>query len=641
MKRKIFTALFILFTLAALPQKITVVSPNNKVSVALYNIQNKDVGEWFLKVNYLNNDKISIAIPRIQLGLLRSDQDFSKELKFLKAGKPLQVNDQYTALHGKRSKCSNSANETVVSFENPGKAKLNLIIRAYNDGVAFRYEFPEKEGSFIVKDELTAYDIPAGAKRWLEKWNTANEGLYSTMNDDNVQEDWCYPALFNLADDGCWYLVHEADVNRGYCGSKLSNVLDKSHYKITFPDSKDGNGLGESNPAITLPWKSPWRVVIIGTLADIVESTLVEDVSPPSVIKNTDWIKPGLVSWNYWSNNHGTKDFKVVCEFADLAAGMDWPYTLLDWEWDAMSNGGNLDDAVKYILSLGVKPLLWYNSSGPHTRVSATPRDRMFTHENRVEEFAKLKKMGVAGVKVDFFESEKQYIIKYYLDILDDATQYQMMVYFHGCLVPRGWDRTYPNLMTQEAVRGAEWYNNGPEFTTTAPEHNTILPFTRNVVGPMDYTPVTFTDSQNPHITSYGHELALSVVFESGFQHMADRPSGYYDLPDAARSFLKEVPNAWDNTKLLDGYPGRDIIIARQKGDSWYIGGLNSERFDKTKILKFDFLPEGAKYKLTLISDGKHDKELVTQYIAVDKSSSVSVKLLRRGGFAAKLKRMQ
>ena len=641
MKRKILTSLLFLFTLTALPQKVTVVSPNQKISIALYNQQNQDLGEWYIKVNLNSNGKICEAIPRINLGLSRSDQDFSKELKFLKAGKTLLVTEQYSALHGKRSQCNNLANETVISFENPGKAKLNLIIRAYNDGIAFRYEFPEKEGSFVVKDEFTSYSIPQSAKRWLEKWNTANEGLYITMNDDNTQQSWCYPALFNLTDNNCWYLIHEADVNRGYCGSKLSNAVDKSLYKITFPDAKDGNGLGESAPTIILPWKSPWRIVILGSLSDIVESTLTEDVCPPSVIKNTDWIKPGLVSWNYWSSNHGTKDYKIVCDFADLAASMDWPYTLLDWEWDAMSNGGNLEDALKYIHSKGVKPLMWYNSGGKHTGVTSTPRDRMLTHESRVEEFTKLRKMGVAGVKIDFFESEKQDMIKYYLDILDDAAKFEMMVYFHGCIVPRGWERTYPNLMTHEGVRGAEWYNNGPEFTTTAPEHNTVLPFTRNVVGPMDYTPVTFTDSQNPHITSYGHELALSVVFESGMQHLADRPSGYYDLPDAPRSFLKEVPNAWDNTKLLDGYPGRDIIIARQKGDSWYIGGLNSERFDKTKTLKFDFLPDGVMYKLTLISDGKHDKEFSTQYIAVDKSSSVSVKLLRRGGFAAKLNKIQ
>jgi hypothetical protein len=641
MKRKVLTGLFFLFTLAALPQKVTVVSPNQKISIALYNQQNEDIGEWYIKVNFISNSNNFEAIPRINLGLSRSDQDFSKELKFLKAGKTLPVTEQYSALHGKRSQCNNLANESVISFENPGKAKLNLIMRAYNDGVAFRYEFPEKEGSFVVKDEFTSYSIPQSAKRWLEKWNTANEGLYITMNDGNTQQSWCYPALFNLPDNNCWYLIHEADVNRGYCGSKLSNAVDKSLYKITFPDPKDGNGLGESAPTIALPWKSPWRIIILGSLSDIVESTLTEDVCTPSVIQNTGWIKPGLVSWNYWSSNHGTKDYKIVCDFADLAAGMDWPYTLLDWEWDAMSNGGNLEDALRYIQSKGVKPLMWYNSGGKHTGVTATPRDRMLTHESRIEEFTKLKKIGVAGVKIDFFESEKQDMIKYYLDILDDAAKFEMMVYFHGCIVPRGWGRTYPNLMTYEGVRGAEWYNNGPEFTTTAPEHNTILPFTRNVVGPMDYTPVTFTNSQNPHITSYGHELALSVVFESGFQHLADRPAGYYELPDAARTFLKEVPNAWDNTKLLDGYPGRDIIIARQKGDSWYIGGLNSERFDKTKILKFDFLPEGVMYKLTLISDGKYDKEFVAQYIAVDKSSSVSVKLLRRGGFAAKLKRIQ
>lgn len=641
MKHNLLAGLFILFSLTALPQKVAVVSPNNKVSVALFNVQNSDAGEWYLQVNYRNGDKNTVAIPRILLGLSRSDQDFSTGLKYLKAGKSVLINEQYSALVGKRTNRSNSANETVVFFENQTKAKLNLIIRAYNEGVAFSYEFPEKEGTFTVKDEYTAYDIPSTAKRWLEKWNPANEGLYTAMTDDNTQQGWCYPALFNLPENEVWYLLHEADVNRTYCGSKLSNSANKSLYKITFPDPRDGNKLGESTPTISLPWKSPWRIIILGSLSDIVESTLTDDVSQPSVIKNTDWIKPGLVSWNYWSSNHGTKDFKIVCDFADLAASMGWPYTLLDWEWDAMSNGGNLEDALKYIHSKGVKPLMWYNSGGPHTGVTSTPRDRMLTHENRVEEFTKIKKLGVVGVKIDFFESEKQDMIKYYLDILDDAAAFEMMVYFHGCLVPRGWARTYPNLMTYEGVRGAEWYNNGPDLTTTAPEHNTTLPFTRNVIGSMDYTPVTFTNSQNPHITSYGHELALSVVFESGLQHLADRPSGYLELQDAPKSFLKDVPNSWDDTKLLEGYPGRNIIIARRKGDLWYIGGLSGERFERTKTLKFEFLPEGTKYKMTLISDGVHDKEFATQYLVVDKASSVNVKVLRRGGFAAKLSPMK
>ena len=630
--------LFFTFNSTLFAQKAVVQSANQKIVVELFSKQNNDIGEWYLKASYNNNGKNTVAIPEIDLGLSRSDQDFSKNLKFLKAEKPILINEEYTALHGKKSLCKNSANEVVVSFENPSKAKLNIIIRAYNDGIAFRYEFPEKKGSFVVKDELTSYTIPHETTRWMEKWNPANEGLYIPMDKNKILSgEWGYPALFNTANKDCWFLLHESDVNRNYCGTKLSNAVDSSKYKLTFPNPKDGRGLGESIPTITLPWKSPWRVIIMGTLQDIVESTLIDDVSTPSVIKNTDWIKPGVASWNYWSSNHGTKDYKIVCEFADLAAEMNWPYTLLDWEWDSMGNGGNLEDALKYIHSKGVKPLMWYNSGGPHNWVSSTPRDRMLTHENRVEEFTKLRKLGVAGVKIDFFESEKQDMIKYYLDILEDAAQFEMMVYFHGCIVPRGWERTYPNLMTLEAVRGAEWYNNTPDFTMPAPEHNATLPFTRNVVGPMDYTPVTFTNSQYPHVTSYGHELALSVLFESGIQHFADRPEGYYQLPDAPKTFLKNVPNAWDDIKLLDGYPGKDVVIARRKGNDWYIGGINAELKEKTKTIKFDFLPGGVKYKLTLIADGKHDKDFNTEYLVVDKSSSVNVKMLRRGGFAASL----
>jgi alpha-glucosidase len=635
MKWTILLVCSLLFSVAALSQKLTVTSPNQKVVVALSGQQKADACEWYLSLSCIVGGKSREAIPQIRLGLLRSDQDFSRGLLFLRSSKATLMTERYSALHGKRSLCTNAANEVVVSFENAQKAKLNLILRAYNDGVAFRYEFPEKGGSCVVKDELTSYVIPSAARRWLEKWNTANEELYSVMKNDSVQRDWGYPALFQSADSSCWFLVHEADVNRNYCGSKLSNVRDRSSYKITFPDSADGNGLGSSTPTITLPWKSPWRVVVMGSLAEIVESTLINDVSSPSVIQKTDWIKPGLVSWNYWSNNHGTKDFKVVCQFTDLAASMSWPYTLLDWEWELMGNGGSLEDATKYALFKGVKPLIWYGSGIYSWIPATTTHDRMRTHESRMEEFAKLKKLGIAGVKVDFFQCEKQDVISYYLDILEDAARYEMMVYFHGCLVPRGWERTYPHLMTMEGVRGAEWYNNGPDLTTTAPQHNTILPFTRNVVGPMDYTPVTFTNSQYPHTTSYVHELALSVVFESGFQHLADRPSGYFDLPDVARTFLKDVPNAWDDTKLLSGYPGRDIVMARRRGNAWYFGGLNAEQVEKKKTMTFGFLTPGTRYKLTLIADGEHDKDFAVQYLVVDNSSTVDVKMLRRGGFAA------
>ena len=616
-------------------QKASVVSPNKKVNVSLHNNQGQDIGSWYLKANYASNNKASEVIPKINIGVSRSDQDFLQNLKLVKVGKPTLINEKYSSLHGKRSQRSNSANELVLYFENPSKAKFNIIVRAYNDGITFRYEFPEKSGTFTIKDEFTAFSIPDKTERWLEKFDLSNEGLYQNTKNDSIQHDWCYPALFKSTNDAAWYLIHEADVDRNNTATKLSNKITKHEYKVTLPSPDEG--VGEALPNINLPWKSPWRVVMMGSLADIVESTLVHDVSTPSVLTDTDWIKPGVASWNYWSNNHGTKDYQVVTEFADLAAEMNWSYTLLDWEWDQMTNGGNLEDAIKYIHSIGVKPLMWYNSS-MFKWITSTPVDRMKTHENRVEEFTKLNKLGVYGVKIDFFLSEKQEMVKYYLDILEDAARFKIMVYFHGCIVPRGWQRTYPNLMTYEAVRGAEWYNNGPELTTSAPEHNTIMPFTRNVIGSMDYTPVTFTNSQFAHITSYGHELALSVIFESSMQHMADRPEGYRNLPDAPKTFLKQVPSTWDDTKLVEGYPGKFAVLARRKGNDWYVGGINSDgKRERTQNLNFDFLPEGKSYKLTLIADGEFDSTFSTKYMMVDKSTAFDVTMLRRGGFVAYL----
>lgn len=634
MKQILSIILISLIPVLSLAQNTKVISPDTKIKVELFKTNDNDTGEWGLKIISGENNPASEISPLIKLGISRSDQDFSKNLKFLKAGKTNLISEEYTSLHGKRSQRSNSANERVLSFENSNKAKMNVIIRVYNDGVTFRYEFPEKKGTFTIKDEFTSYVIPDSTVRWLQKFDLSNENLYDKMSDTTVQQNWSYPALFQSPDSSYWYLIHEADVNRNYCATKLSNINEQSEYKVTLPEPHEGEG--EALPTISLPWKSPWRVIILGELSDIVESTLVEDVSTPSVIKETDWIQPGLVSWNYWSDNHGTRDYQTVKSFTDLAAAMDWPYTLFDWEWDAMSNGGDVEDAAKYALSKGVKPMIWYNS-GMFKWITATPVDRMKTHENRMEEFAWLKSMGFVGVKVDFFLSEKQYMIDYYLDILEDAAKFEMMVNFHGSLVPRGWARTYPHLMTMEAVRGAEWYNNNPELTTTAPEHNSVMPFTRNVVGSMDYTPVTFTNSQHPHITSYGHELALSVVFESALQHMADRPSGYNNLPDGPRTFLKDVPAAWDDTKLLDGYPGHDVVIARRKEKMWYIGGLNSENKEKKLEVNLNFLDSDVKYKLTLIADGEHDKDFSTKYSVVDNESKISVRLLPRGGFAANL----
>ena len=613
-------------------QEIKVSSPNQLITVWLR--APKSTGAlWSLAVNYKQNNMV---LPEVELGVQRSDGDFAHQLKLAGKSTSRPVHDAYISLHGKKANCVNDANEVTLHLANPGQQHIDVVVRAYNDGIAFRYIFPDKTaGTFQMKDELTSFHVPDSSKRWLQKFVRSYEGFYPEQDGNFKTGEWGYPALFQTAGNGAWALITEADMDRNYCATKLTNTQDApSAYKLTFPSAGDGNRTGDVTPSFSLPWQSPWRVAIIGGLADVVQSTLVDDVSKPQIQGDFSWVEPGISSWVYWAYNHGTKDYQKLTEYTDLAARMGWKYTLFDWEWDQMGNGGDVEKAAQYALSKGIKPLIWYNSGGNHNTVPATPKDRLLTKESRAKEFEWLKKAGFYGIKVDFFESDKQNIINYFIDLMEDAAKYHLMIYFHGATVPRGWTRTYPNLMTIEGVAGAEQYNNGPVMTTEGPRHNATLPFTRNIIGPMDYTPVTFTNSQHTHTTTWAHELALAVVFESGIQHFADRPAGFEALPFAAKRFLSIVPASWDDTRLVSGFPGKSVVIARKKDKRWFIGGINGENRGGRNIIDCSFLPSGKKYRLTLVGDGDNDMAFKEQYILVDQQAQVPFQWLPRGGFA-------
>jgi alpha-glucosidase len=640
-KNAVFILFFLIINVHGLvaAQSVAVISPDKNIEVRIISPKTQD-DTWSLAVNYKNSIAV---IPSIKLGLLREDADFAHRLSVKGYEKIKPIHDSYTVLHGKKSICSNEANELVIHLITADHQLMDVILRAYDNGVAFRYSFPKKKaGAYKMLDELTAYQLPDSSKRWLQKFIRSYEGFYPEQDNNFKAGEWGYPALFKTPGaTECWSLITEADLDRNYCATKLTNTAASvSQYKLTFPSAGDGNRTGEVSPLFSLPWQSPWRVVIIGQLADVVQSTLVEDVSKPALANNYDWVKPGVSSWVYWAYNHGTKDYRRLCEYTDLAARMGWTYTLFDWEWDQMTNGGDLEKAARYAASKGIKPLIWYNSGGNHNTVPATPKDRLVTKESRAKEFAWLNKIGVYGIKVDFFESDKQNIINYYIDIMEDAAKYKLMVYFHGSTVPRGWSRTYPNLMTMEAVAGAEQYNNGPLMTAEGAKHNATLPFTRNVIGPMDYTPVTFTNSQYAHTTTFGHELALAVVFESGIQHFADRPAGFDALPYAEKQFLTRVPAAWDESRLLSGYPGKSAIIARRKGKEWFIGGINGDSRGGVASIDFGFLPPGKQFKLILMKDGEYDTAFQEQYSVVEQKDKIEVRWLPRGGFAGYLEEL-
>ncbi|MBR0165637.1 MAG: glycoside hydrolase family 97 catalytic domain-containing protein [Prevotella sp.] len=515
------------------------------------------------------------------------------ELSFVR-----EVKDDYQMLEGKRLHCTNEANE----YQAPIGEDARMVMRLYNDGIAFRYEYTGLKNS-KVPAEHTSYIIPEGTKRWMQQWSDGYEGFFPMTTTANVKTlagfggsfetkeintHWGYPLLLEPI-DGVFALITEANIERRQSASSLFNEGE------VFSVKQDQNDL-----LLTGDWHTPWRVVIIGKLADIVESTLVTDVSESSRLEDVSWIKPGVVSWIYWANNHGSNDYSIIIKYVDMAVALGLPYVLIDAEWDEMdkvpsNEGKTIEDAVAYANAKGVKPLIWYNSSIGWVDGAPGPKYRLNKPEDREKEFAWCEKIGVAGVKIDFFSGDNQKNMDYCQDLLESAARHHLLVNFHGAPIPRGWQRTYPNLLSTEGVYGAEWYNNVPHFTKKAASHNATLPFTRNVIGPMDYTPCAFSDSQHPHITSLAHELALTVLYESGLQHLADRPESFLAQPKEVQTFLGQLPTVWDETRFVSGYPGESAVLARRSGNTWYVAGINGSDEPQTLATDLSFLGNGER----------------------------------------------
>ena len=571
MKKLIATIFLCGVTLVMNAQKVS--SPNGNLSAKI--IDKK------LVINYKKQQVLELA--NIEYANLKFAQ---------------KVKDDYLMLEGKRLHCINKANEYQASIGPNAK----IVMRFYNDGIAFRYEYTNLQNS-KVPAEKTAYIIPEGTKRWMQQWSDGYEGFFpmtttanvktlggfgGAMEQKDINTHWGYPLLMEPV-DGVFALITEANIERRQSASSLFNQGE------VFSVKQDQNEL-----LLTGDWHTPWRVVIIGTLADIVQSTLVTDVSEPSKLSDTSWIKPGVVSWIYWANNHGSNDYNIIKKYVDMAVTLHLPYVLIDAEWDEMdkiatNEGKTVEDAVKYAISKGIKPLIWYNSSIGWVNGAPGPKYRLNKPEDREKEFAWCEKIGVAGVKIDFFSGDNQVNMDYCQDLMESAARHHLLVNFHGAPIPRGWQRTYPNLLSTEGVYGAEWYNNVPHFTKKAASHNATLPYTRNVIGPMDYTPCAFSDSQHPHITSNAHELALTVLYESGLQHLADRPESFLAQPQEVQTFLGKLPTIWDETRYVSGYPGESAVLARRSGNTWYVAGINGSDEPQTLATNLGFI--GKKWK--------------------------------------------
>ncbi|OXU14083.1 glycoside hydrolase family 97 protein [Sedimentisphaera salicampi] len=622
-------------------------SPDGKLDISF---SLNDKGAACYTVEYAGKEVLEPS----ELGILCEGQPFYSDFKLESASGVQEVSQQYQMLHGKQKNCTYKANRRLFTLANKEGKVLKLVFQVSNDSVAFRYILPEAEGSYaVVNKENTSFNFPSDTLSWLHPMAEAKTGWEKTQpsyeenyaagrpvgEDSKYGQGWCMPGLFKTADDN-WALVCETDVYSGYCAARLLKADDNGAYKIGFPQPEEHRGIEDSvYPRQELPLKTPWRVIIVGDeLGDIVESTAVADLASPSRIEDTGFIKPGRAAWHWLRYADSSSNLEYANSFLDFAEKMGWEYMLIDCYWDNNIGREKMEEFARKAKSRGVKVILWYNSNGFWNDAPMTPKHKMHTSSARRREFAWLKEIGAAGVKIDFFGGDKQATMKLYQEILEDAADFEIMVNFHGATVPRGWHRTYPNMLTLESVKGMEYCTFNQENADAQPQHSCILPFTRNVVGPMDFTPVVF----NPEIrsvqlkTTLGFELALSVVFESGIQHFGLVPEEYDLMPDYVVSYLREVPVSWDETNFIKGYPGRLAVIARKKGQSWYIGGINGEAEKKNISIDLSFIDNLEDKSIKIITDGKN-RSFEYRQLFGKKMKSLNVKLKANGGFTAVL----
>jgi alpha-glucosidase len=542
------------------------------------------------------------------VGVVTENADLTDNLEFTGRDDRTVVED-YRSTTGKQQRRHSVMRESVLSFTGAQGARLDLVLRVSQDGVAYRYHLPGPDGTTVL-EEASSWTLPGDAPAWMiEHTSWYEEPRFETTAGEAPTDNYGYPALFQV--DDTHVLLAESGMTSSYPGSMLRHEQGSGNYRV---------GLVEPPPPSTGPLSTPWRVAIVGDLDTVTESTLVDDLAPSARIDDTSWIRPGKVAWSWLPEHSSPRDPERQKDYIDYAAEHGWPYALIDEGWDAAW----VPEITRYARSKGVDVLLWFRWW------------EVDTAEEMSHWFGLLNDWGVRGVKIDFMNDgggngEGSSRHDWYERVLAATAEHHLLVNFHGATLPKGLQRTWPHLMTYEAIRGAEYYTFSADHKVT-PEHNTTQPFTRNVIGSMDYTPVTF--SQETRHTSDGHEVALPVVFESALLHLADEPEIYAQYPVAER-FLDQVPTVWDDTELLSGAPGEQAVLARRNADRWFVGGIAAGEARRLTA-PLDFLDHGW-WRVDITRDDSDGDGLVRDSRVVRAGTQLSVPVADNGGFAAVL----
>ena len=613
-----------------------VTSPDKRISVT---IDNAKAGRLQYEVA---RDGAPVLLPST-LGMRLDGADFSERLSIAAAGRVARITDNYQMAVGKKKDISYAANERSFTILNAKKQKMTVVFRVSNDGVAFRYLVDGARNK--VLDEMTTFAFDRSAKAWLQPTAPAQSG-WSNVNPSYeehylreiavgtpapMKAGWVFPALFRSGET--WVAITEAGMDGSYQGSRLETESKGGEYKIGAPQAPEVFTGGALLADVKGRLVTPWRVIALGALPTLMESTLGTDLAAPAIKFDAAKVKPGHASWSWALLKDDATVYEVQKKFIDYAADMQWDYTLVDADWDRKIGYEKLAELVAYAKGKNIGVLVWYNSSGDWNKTVYSPKGALLTREQRVKEFARLRDIGVKGVKIDFFAGDGASMIGYYIELLNDAADAGLLVNFHGATLPRGLTRTYPNLMTAEAIRGLEFTTFDQADEDVVARHAAMIPFTRNLFDPMDFTPMVFGDIPKiKRTTRNGFELAEAVLFVSGIQHFAETPEGMATVPDYVKALLRELPARWDEVKFLDGFPGSYVAIARKAGASWYVAGINAEDSDKTITLDLAFT---GKANGVLINDGATERAFTRADIAAGKAV---ITMKPHGGFVAVFK---
>ena len=619
-----------------------ITSPDGKLVVTVVDMD----GRPSYSVSYDN----VLFLKSSPLGIIANIGDFSSGMSLEKNVSTNKIDETYELASIKQSKVRYVANEAVFSFTQQGKTIYDVIFRISNNDVAFKYKmYPQGETlSCVVKQEVTGFVFPDGTTTFLCPQSKPMGGFARTSPSyetsytaDDVAgkngwgEGYTFPCLFRNGDNG-WVLISETGVNGGYCASRLLGHKE-GVYTIGFPQEGEANGNGTVSPGIALPGETPWRTITVGkTLAPIVETTVPFDVVKPLYPAKGEYTY-GRGSWSWIIGMDGSTNYKEQLRYIDFSAAMGYQSVLVDALWDKQIGREKIEELAKYGKDKGVALYLWYNSNGYWNDAPQTPRGIMDNAIARRKEMKWMQSIGIRGIKVDFFGGDKQMTMQLYEDILSDANEYGLLVIFHGCTLPRGWERMYPNFASSEAVLASENLHFSQGSCDNEAFNATLHPFIRNTVGSMDFGGSALNKYYNAdnaprgsrRVTSDVYALATAVLFQSPVQHFALAPNNLTDAPSWAIDFMKEVPTTWDEVRFIDGYPGKYVILARRHGDKWYIAGVNAQK--ETLKLKVNLPMFSNGEKVRLFSDDKALQGGVKQ-IEIGKKQELQLSIPCNGG---------